>query len=135
MRIPLKYIYLIAFITVAYIMLPVMNADYLYTIQDNSAFINGHTFMESIGPRHPLRLALPPARLRILDLLRKDTRSSLPAHPDGVSLPALHMGSASFDSSFQNQLESKGLHCLRLAFILVGHQPVVMAHIRMALQL
>ena len=48
MRIPLKYIYLIAFITVAYIMLPVMNADYLYTIQDNSAFINGHTFMMDI---------------------------------------------------------------------------------------
>ena len=48
MRIPLKYINLIAFITVAYIMLPVMNADYLYTIQDNSAFINGHTFMMDI---------------------------------------------------------------------------------------
>ena len=41
----LKYIYLFAFITVAYILLPVMNADYLYTIQDNNVFINGHTFM------------------------------------------------------------------------------------------
>ena len=41
----LKYIYLFAFITVAYILLPMMNADYLYTIQDNNVFINGHTFM------------------------------------------------------------------------------------------
>lgn len=41
----LKYIYLLAFITVAYILLPVMNADYLYTIQDNNVFISGHTFM------------------------------------------------------------------------------------------
>ena len=45
MRKHLKYIYLLAFITVAYIMLPVMNADYLYTIQDNNVFISGHTFM------------------------------------------------------------------------------------------
>lgn len=45
MRKYLKYIYLLAFITVAYILLPVMNADYLYTIQDNNVFINGHTFM------------------------------------------------------------------------------------------
>lgn len=48
MRIPLKYIYLIVFITVAYLMLPVMNGDYLYTIQDNCIFINGHTFMMDI---------------------------------------------------------------------------------------
>ncbi len=41
----LKYIYLLIFITVAYILLPVMNADYLYTIQDNNVFISGHTFM------------------------------------------------------------------------------------------
>ena len=41
----LKYIYLFAFITVAYILLPVMNAESLYTIQDNNVFINGHTFM------------------------------------------------------------------------------------------
>lgn len=41
----LKYIYPLAFITVAYILLPVMNADYLYTIQDNNVFIKGHTFM------------------------------------------------------------------------------------------
>ena len=45
MRKYLKYIYLLAFITVAYILLPVMNADYLYTIQDNNVFISGHTFM------------------------------------------------------------------------------------------
>jgi len=44
----LKYIYILAFITVAYILLPVMNADYLYTIQDNNVFINGHTFMMDI---------------------------------------------------------------------------------------
>ena len=48
MRIQLKYIYLIAFITVAYILLPVMNGDYLYTIQDNNIFIKGHTFMMDI---------------------------------------------------------------------------------------
>ena len=41
----LKHIYLIAFITVAHILLPVMNADYLYTIQDLNVFISGHTFM------------------------------------------------------------------------------------------
>ena len=36
---------MLAFIVVAYILLPVMNADYLYTIQDNNVFISGHTFM------------------------------------------------------------------------------------------
>ena len=45
MRIQLRYIYLLAFIMVAYILLPMMNADYLYTIQDNNVFISGHTFM------------------------------------------------------------------------------------------
>ena len=45
MKKQLRYIYLLAFITVAYILLPVMNADYLYTIQDNNVFISGHTFM------------------------------------------------------------------------------------------
>ncbi len=45
MRKYLKYIYIFVFITVAYLLLPVMNADYLYTIQDNNVFINGHTFM------------------------------------------------------------------------------------------
>ena len=35
------YIYLSAFIILAYILLPVLNADYLYTIQDNGIFING----------------------------------------------------------------------------------------------
>ena len=45
MRNRLKYIYLLAFIAVAYILLPVMNGDYLYTIQDNNVFISGHTFM------------------------------------------------------------------------------------------
>ena len=46
--IKLKYIYILAFITVAYILLPVMNSDYLYTIQDNNIFISGHTFMKEI---------------------------------------------------------------------------------------
>lgn len=41
----LRYIYLLAFIIVAYILLPVMNADYIYTIQDNNVFISGRTFM------------------------------------------------------------------------------------------
>ena len=41
----LTYIYLLAFIALAYLLLPVMNADYLYTIQDNNVFISGHTFM------------------------------------------------------------------------------------------
>ena len=40
-----KHICILAFIIVAYILLPVMNADYLYTIQDNGVFISGHTFM------------------------------------------------------------------------------------------
>ena len=40
-----RHIYLLAFITVAFILLPVMNGDYLYTIQDNDVFISGHTFM------------------------------------------------------------------------------------------
>ncbi len=44
----LRHIYLFAFITVAYILLPVMNADYLYTIQENNVFISGHTFMMDI---------------------------------------------------------------------------------------
>ena len=48
MRIQIKYIYLSAFIIVAYILLPVMNADYLYTIQDNNVFISGHTFMMDV---------------------------------------------------------------------------------------
>lgn len=44
----LPHIYaLILFIT-AMIMLPVMNSDYLFTIQDNSIFINGHTFMKDM---------------------------------------------------------------------------------------
>lgn len=45
MRLRLRYIYLIAFMAVAYVLLPVLNSDYLFTIQDNSVFINGHTFM------------------------------------------------------------------------------------------
>ena len=40
-----KYLCLLAFVVLAYVLLPVMNGDYLYTIQDNSAFIGGHTFM------------------------------------------------------------------------------------------
>ena len=46
MRIRLEHISAFAFIAVAYLLLPAMNADYLYTIQDNSVFINGHTFMQ-----------------------------------------------------------------------------------------
>ena len=42
------YIYLSAFIILAYILLPVLNADYLYTIQDNGIFINGKTFMNDM---------------------------------------------------------------------------------------
>ena len=45
MRFSLKYAYLFAFIVLAYLLLPTMNADYLYTIQDNDVFISGHTFM------------------------------------------------------------------------------------------
>ena len=48
MKLGFRYICLLAFIIVAYIMLPMMNADYLYTIQDNSIFISGHTFMMDI---------------------------------------------------------------------------------------
>lgn len=44
----LRYIYLLAFIVGAYLLLPVMNGDYLYTIQDNNVFISGHTFMMDI---------------------------------------------------------------------------------------
>lgn len=42
------YIYLLAFILLAYILLPVLNADYLFTIQDNGIFINGKTFMSDM---------------------------------------------------------------------------------------
>ncbi|MBR0047013.1 MAG: hypothetical protein IJP75_09100 [Bacteroidaceae bacterium] len=44
----LKYIYLFIFIAAAFLLLPVMNGDYLYTIQDNNVFISGHTFMMDI---------------------------------------------------------------------------------------
>ena len=42
------YVSLLAFIALAYLLLPAMNGDYLYTIQDNNVFINGHTFMKDI---------------------------------------------------------------------------------------
>ena len=48
MKEKLRYIYLIAFVVVAYILLPVMNSDYLYTIQDCNVFISGHTFMMDV---------------------------------------------------------------------------------------
>ena len=48
MRIRIEHIYILAFIIVAYILLPVMNADYLFTIQENNVFISGHTFMMDI---------------------------------------------------------------------------------------
>lgn len=48
----LKHIYLLAFITVAYLLLPVMNGHYLYTIQDNSVFIEGRTFMVDTVQSH-----------------------------------------------------------------------------------
>lgn len=48
MRKNLPYIYLITFITAAFILLPVMNGDYLFTIQENSVFIKGHTFMQDV---------------------------------------------------------------------------------------
>lgn len=48
MKIKPKYIYLFAFVAVAFIMLPATNGDYLYTIQENQVFINGHTFMVDI---------------------------------------------------------------------------------------
>jgi len=51
LKIQIKYIYLILFITAAYILLPVMNGDYLYTIQDNSVFIGGSTFMKDLMGR------------------------------------------------------------------------------------
>lgn len=43
-----RYIYLLLFIIVAVIMLPMMNSDYIYTIQDNSLFVSGKTFMTDI---------------------------------------------------------------------------------------
>lgn len=51
MKIKLRYIYLLAFVIVAYILLPMMNGDYLFTIQDNSVFINGRTFMLDMTSR------------------------------------------------------------------------------------
>ena len=47
-----KYIYLLAFVIVAYLLLPMANGDYLYTIQDNSAFIMGKTFMRDTIESH-----------------------------------------------------------------------------------
>lgn len=40
-----KHVGLLTFLAVAYVLLPVLNADYLYTIQDTDAFVGGRTFM------------------------------------------------------------------------------------------
>lgn len=47
-----RHIPLAAFIIIAYVMLPVCNSDYLYTIQDNSIFIQGVTFMQDTVNHH-----------------------------------------------------------------------------------
>lgn len=50
MKWTLRHIGLLVFILGAYVLLPVMNGDYLYTIQDNNVFISGHTFMmDTVG--------------------------------------------------------------------------------------
>lgn len=48
MKIKPKYICLFIFAIVAFIMLPVTNEDYLYTIQENQVFIKGVTFMKDM---------------------------------------------------------------------------------------
>lgn len=45
MKLKLTYIYTIIFIIVCYIMLPVMNYDYLFTLQERSLWMSGHTYM------------------------------------------------------------------------------------------
>lgn len=42
------YVLLAMFIILAYVLLPLCNADYLYTIQDNSVFLQGNTFMKDM---------------------------------------------------------------------------------------
>ena len=42
------YAPLASFIIMAYVLLPLCNADYLYTIQDNSVFLQGNTFMKDM---------------------------------------------------------------------------------------
>ncbi len=50
MKLKLSYIYALIFIIVCYILLPVMNSDYLFTLQERSLWVNGHTFMtETVG--------------------------------------------------------------------------------------
>jgi len=51
-KIKLSYIYLAVFIIVAYIMLPIMNAPYLYALQEQSLFVNGRTFMQDTVQNH-----------------------------------------------------------------------------------
>ena len=48
MKVKLEYIYIILFIAIAYLLLPAMNSDYLFAIQENSVFIKGRTFMSDI---------------------------------------------------------------------------------------
>lgn len=57
MKIHWKYIYLLVFIAVAYVLLPVMNSDYLYTVQDNDVFVKGRTFMTDIVNHNGGRMA------------------------------------------------------------------------------
>lgn len=42
------YILLVSFAILAYVLMPLCNADYLYTIQDNSVFLQGGTFMRDM---------------------------------------------------------------------------------------
>lgn len=51
-KIKLTYIYIVAFVIVAYILLPIMNAPYLYALQEHSLFVTGHTFMEETVKHH-----------------------------------------------------------------------------------
>ncbi len=52
MRNKQRYILFISFAAIAYVLLPLYNADYLYTIQDNDAFIAGNTFMRDTVNHH-----------------------------------------------------------------------------------
>lgn len=48
MKVKVEHIYIIVFIAIAYLLLPAMNSDYLFAIQENSVFIKGRTFMADI---------------------------------------------------------------------------------------
>ena len=45
MRHFLPYIYLLVFVIGCYILLPIMNHDYLFALQEHSLWVKGHTFM------------------------------------------------------------------------------------------